>query len=480
MVHAVAAAAGRAGGGSGGGGNTSRGGGGGGGGGSALQHAAEFAKDALQGVAEVGGQLPIVGAAAVLLLQVIVLCDQYRFNKKACLALNGRMEMLHGLYFGPGGIEEAARSRGKNSVMAPFAQQLHDLLKYAVGYLEGFTQKGFLFRVVSSGKQSLSFAAIDKDVTQCLADMSVALQMEQLAGQAQTYDMVCNIQAKVDAAGGLQGIQQLNPAQLQQLADELGVKDTKVLLEDVDDRLQQIGATVHKIDEGVQGVKAAVEGQDKHFMELRQMMEQLMKQNEQNCSRKSITSLKIDLSQWRLKERPVFDKSQLLGSGSFGQVYAGVYQGRKVAYKVLNGSVAGMSDLQKEVSLHLKVCSCPGVVQILAVSLQADAMCDVPCVVMERALGSLADFLYAKENLDNSDSSSERYRYTIIDMTLTGKLLLATQVASALEYISAAGLVHRDIKTSKILVFDAGEGTAVAKIFQDHGRVRRCKFPYEY
>jgi serine/threonine protein kinase len=269
---------------------------------------------------------------------------------------------------------------------------------------------------------------------------------------------VCDIQAKVDAAGGLQGIQQLNPAQLQQLADELGVKDTKVLLDEVGDRLQQIGATVHKIDEGVQGVKAAVEGQDKHFMEMRQMMKEVL----HHQSKASKPVLEVDLTLWRLKERPVMDKSQLLGAGSFAQVYAGVYQGRKVAYKVLNGSVAGMSDLQKEVSLHLKVCSCPGVVQILAVSLQADAMCDVPCVVMERAMGSLADFLHS-----SSGSAQRTTVLSLVDLSLTGKLLLATQVASALEYVSAAGLVHRDIKTSNILLFQeggGGGGGVIAKI----------------
>jgi serine/threonine protein kinase len=143
-----------------------------------------------------------------------------------------------------------------------------------------------------------------------------------------------------------------------------------------------------------------------------------------------------------------------------------VYQGRKVAYKVLNGSVAGMSDLQKEVSLHLKVCGCPGVVQILAVSLQADAMCEMPCVVMERAMGSLADFLFTSDTVTKNPGSVAANKRTLapIDFTLPGKLTLVTQVASALEYISAAGLVHRDIKTSNILLFDVGGGNVTAKI----------------
>jgi hypothetical protein len=87
-----------------------------------------------------------------------------------------------GAVFGPGGIEEAARSRGKNSVMAPFAEQLHGELKDAVTFLTTYTQRGFLFKMMSSDKHNKKFAAIDSDITQCFADMSVALQMEQLAG----------------------------------------------------------------------------------------------------------------------------------------------------------------------------------------------------------------------------------------------------------------------------------------------------------
>ena len=58
---------------------------------------------AVQVAAQAGKHIPVVGAAASLLLQLIALCDQYRCNKIAFTALKARMSNLHQLYFGRGG-----------------------------------------------------------------------------------------------------------------------------------------------------------------------------------------------------------------------------------------------------------------------------------------------------------------------------------------------------------------------------------------
>jgi transcription initiation factor TFIID subunit TAF12 len=44
-----------------------------------------------------------VGSAAVLLLQLIDLCDAYRCNKRLFQALKARMQFMYGLYFAEGG-----------------------------------------------------------------------------------------------------------------------------------------------------------------------------------------------------------------------------------------------------------------------------------------------------------------------------------------------------------------------------------------
>ena len=90
-------------------------------------------------------------------------------------------------------------------------------------------------------------------------------------------------------------------------------------------------------------------------------------------------------------------------------------------------------------SIHLKVSDCPGVVRILAVSLQPSVFSEGPCIVMEQALGSLHDAVHKGSILK--------------DRSIFTKLPLLQQVASAMECISSTNLVHRDIKPSNVLLF---------------------------
>lgn len=61
-------------------------------------------KVVVQNMAMAGVQLPIVGAVAVLMLQLIDLCDAYKCNMKLFLALKARMQFLYRLYFAEGGV----------------------------------------------------------------------------------------------------------------------------------------------------------------------------------------------------------------------------------------------------------------------------------------------------------------------------------------------------------------------------------------
>jgi len=60
-------------------------------------------KVVVQNMALAGANLPIVGAVAVLMLQLIDLCDAYKCNMKLFLALKARMQFMYRLYFAEGG-----------------------------------------------------------------------------------------------------------------------------------------------------------------------------------------------------------------------------------------------------------------------------------------------------------------------------------------------------------------------------------------
>jgi hypothetical protein len=57
----------------------------------------------VQNIAIVAEKLPVIGSAAVLMLQLIELCDSYRCNKTLFLALKARMQFMYSLYFAEGG-----------------------------------------------------------------------------------------------------------------------------------------------------------------------------------------------------------------------------------------------------------------------------------------------------------------------------------------------------------------------------------------
>jgi len=95
-------------------------------------------------------------------------------------------------------------------------------------------------------------------------------------------------------------------------------------------------------------------------------------------------------------------------------------------------------NFMKEIRIHLKLNSFPGIVQIKAISLE-QTMQKQPCIIMEMAKCSLADAIHK-----NALSTG---------LPLLIKLNLFLQVVSALNFISSAGVIHRDIKPSNILLF---------------------------
>lgn len=126
------------------------------------------------------------------------------------------------------------------------------------------------------------------------------------------------------------------------------------------------------------------------------------------------------------------DRNQLLGEGTFGVVYKGVYKYMAVAVKDV-GMDADQENkfLQQQSSLR----NLSGVVRIFGVDFASSPQ----CIVMELAAGSLHDALHNHS--------------LVIDLWLVSKLSILEQVCATMASISSKGILHRDLKPSNVLLF---------------------------
>ena len=341
------------------------------------------------------------------------------------------------------GLIVVACKRGKENVIVQHWELMRDILESAIAQLSGYSKKGFLMKLFGAVEADTVFVDIDNEMTQCVQDITLALQVEgsvcdeertvaQENRDAQLYNMICDIQKKFDAAGGLLGVQHLNQKELAKLTAEIGIRDTVTLAEEVPDCVSHMEAFTAKVVSDVEDVKKKIAESDPYLSSLTLMM-----------SAVSIPSSTDMMITHALREKIVIDRTKLLGSGAFGSVYGGVYSGQTVAVKVFNSALFSSGSMEKhlkrEITLHLEASKCLGVVQVLGVALHPNEYVDFACVVMERAIGSLHDAVHSNN--------------PCIGASLFVLLPLMQQIGSAMEFIGSTGLIHRDIKSSNVLLF---------------------------
>lgn len=377
--------------------------------------AAKVTAQATRLMLDVATDLPLFGKVARLMNRVIQICEQCKCNKDASRALQSRFCCLaQHLFYGPQGLATVAISRPNNASLAVLCQRMENILLVGVIELERFTKSGFIMSILKGSKPQEVFKALDNDMTKCLNELSVALQITALNEQAQIYDVVCNIQAKVDECGGLEGLM-ADPTQLALFAQEIGA-DVHDLKNEIVHLLASLGTQVSVVDENVRELKVKIDA----------VHQVVMMQK---------TTVAPDMTTLQLSSQPVVDHSQVLGEGAFGKVYKGVYNHMEVAVKEVRITAAQEKDFLREVAMHHKVGNLPGVVRIFGANFTS-----VPrYIVLELAAGTLHDALHK--------NSPE------IDCTRPAKLSLLVLLASTMAAICGMGILHRDLKSSNVLLF---------------------------
>ena len=378
--------------------------------------AAKVSANAARALLKVSEDIPYFGKVAKLMNKLIELCDQCKCNKEASQALQTRFcRLAEHLFSGPQGVAAIASSRPNNASLAVFCGRMESILQDGTSELERFTKGGFIMSILKGSKPQETFESLDKNMTQCLNELSVSLQVSALNEQAQMYNVVCNIQGKVDKRGGLEGLL-VDRSQLASLAQEIGatVDDLK---DEVAHLLASLGSQVSVVDENVREMKAKVDAVHQAVVKMQK------------------TPTAPDMTVLQLVSRPVVDRRQVLGEGGFGKVYKGIYNHLEVAVKEVSVKVSQDEAFLREVAMHHKVANLPGVVRIFGANFTTDPR----CIVLELAAGTLHDALHKG--------------IPEIDHTLPSKLSILAQVCSTMAAISDMGILHRDLKSSNVLLF---------------------------
>ncbi|OWA54575.1 putative Mitogen-activated protein kinase kinase kinase 7 [Hypsibius exemplaris] len=131
---------------------------------------------------------------------------------------------------------------------------------------------------------------------------------------------------------------------------------------------------------------------------------------------------------------------ECLGKGGFGEVHKALWNGTTVAVKKALLSTPSVSTQQRELDILFRI-NHPNIVKVIGLTYENESA--PPAIVMEYAVnGSLKNYIHSQ----NADVGPQ-YTWQLI-------ISLLHQMCCGVEYLHKMGVVHRDLKTDNVLLFD--------------------------
>lgn len=152
--------------------------------------------------------VPMLGPFAVMMNELIEVCDQAKCNHQAFKCLRDRLQTIAQLF---ADIVQTATddSPSKIASLQICMDNLESVMKKANSEISSYTSRGFFAKFLGSKPQE-TFDGLDADLTKNLNELSTALQVSQYQTQKETHTVLCDLKHTIESLGGAEGLKDNN------------------------------------------------------------------------------------------------------------------------------------------------------------------------------------------------------------------------------------------------------------------------------